>query len=355
MIKIVQIMPTISYGDAVSNDALCLMKIIKYMGFKTEIYAENISDKVKKYAKNISKYRPDEKDIVIYHFSTGSEIINLIRRLKVYKKIIKYHNITPDKYFKNYNVNLQRLVKDGREQLKKAYDIFDYSLGDSDYNCKELEEYGFKNIEILPVLIPFNDYNRRPSDKITRKFDDNYTNVLFVGRIAPNKKQEDIIKTFYYYKKYIDKESRLFLVGSYQGMEEYYDTLKKLVEKLELKDVYFTGHIPFDEIIAYYSIADLFLCMSEHEGFCVPLIESMLYKVPILAYNSSAIENTLGRSGILLNNNSYYDIAEFMYKLKEDSELRKKIISAQEERLKFFSEENTSKKFKRIILDVIRG
>lgn len=110
--------------------------------------------------------------------------------------------------------------------------------------------------------------------------DDGYTNFIFVGRVAPNKKQEDVIRAFYCYKKYCNPKSRLFIVGSYNGMERYYHRLRRYVGALELDNVVFTGHIPFAQILAYYHLADLFLCMSDHEGFCVPLVEAMYFNLP---------------------------------------------------------------------------
>src|SRR5690606_3919553 len=147
---------------------------------------------------------------------------------------------------------------------------------------------------------------------------DGYTNLLFVGRIAPNKKQDDIIKIFYYYKKFINPESRLILVGSYIGMERYYSELIKLVNDLDLQDVFFTGHIPFESILAYYQISHLFLCMSEHEGFCVPIVEAMLFDLPIIAYRSSAVPATLGNAGFVVSEKNYKAIAELIHIVLND-------------------------------------
>jgi glycosyltransferase involved in cell wall biosynthesis len=176
---------------------------------------------------------------------------------------------------------------------------------------------------------------------------------MFLGRIAPNKKQEDVIKTFYYYKKYMDPKARLFLVGSYEGMEIYYNALKLLVEQLDLEDVYFTGKVPFDQILAYYRVSDAFLCMSEHEGFCVPLIESMVFKVPIIAYNSSAIPYTLGDAGILINQKDYIAAAELLNKVIYDEQLRNRLIENGSRRLEHFSYERTAEEFRSYMKEIL--
>ena len=127
-------------------------------------------------------------------------------------------------------------------------------------------------------------------------YDDDYVNILFTGRVVPNKKQEDVIEAFYYYKRFIQPKSRLILVGSFAGIDKYHDQLEAYVNKLGLEDVIFTGQIKFDEILAYYQLADLFLCMSEHEGFCVPIVEAMYFNVPVIARDTSAIAWTLAGS-----------------------------------------------------------
>ena len=137
-------------------------------------------------------------------------------------------------------------------------------------------------IDVLPILIPFDDYAKTPSQQVIDRYSDGYTNLIFTGRIAPNKRQEDVIRAFYDYKKFYNPKSRLILVGGHNGMERYYHRLKSYINALELEDVVFPGHIKFDEILAYYKIADVFLCQSEHEGFCVPLVEAMYFDVPVV-------------------------------------------------------------------------
>ena len=230
----------------------------------------------------------------------------------------------------------------------------EYSLADSKYNAEELMELGYKKIEVLPILISFDDYEKEPKKEIIEKYKDGKKNILFVGRVAPNKMHEDIIKSFYYYKKYINRNSRLILAGNSKGFEKYFELLKKLVDRLELtEDVIFTGHTKFNEILAYYRIADLFLCMSEHEGFCVPLVESMYFKVPILAYNSSAIKGTLNNSGVIVNKKDYFLISELMNLIIENEDINKQIIEKQNQRLKDFETEKIGDRLLKIIKTIV--
>ena len=350
-IKIIQVLPTISYGDAVSNDAINIDKILKKNGYETELYAENIDKKLKDKFFKISKLKKVNKnDILIYHKSTGTDLSFLLEKYKC-KKIMRYHNITPGKYLEKYNKYLYNLVEYGRKGLEYASKYFNYSLAVSDYNKNELDELKYKSTMTLPILIPFEDYKKEPDKKVIKKYSDGKKNILFVGRVVPNKTQEDIIKSFYYYKKYANGDSRLILVGNDNGFKNYSDLLKRLVTELGLEnDVIFSGHIKFEEILAFYKVADLFLCMSEHEGFCVPLVESMLFKVPILAYNSSAIKETLGNSGVLVNKKDYFLISELMNFILSDENIKKEIIKKQNKRLEDFQLEKVEKQ----LLEFIR-
>ena len=197
----------------------------------------------------------------------------------------------------------------------------------------------------MPVIIALHDYNKLPSRKIIRQFGDNRTNILFTGRIAPNKKQEDVISVFSYYKKYFDPQARLFLVGSSVGAEKYEAALHAYVEALQLSDVYFTGHVSFEQILAYYKVADVFLCQSEHEGFCVPLVEAMLFDVPIVAKSTSAIPYTLAGSGVLLNSSDPLLTAGVINRVVHDVCLHEQIVSGQRKRLKDFATETLKEDF----------
>lgn len=345
--KIVQVLPTISYGDAVGNDTLALYHTIKKLGYKTAIYAENIDTRVKnKDVKSVSEL-PEltEKDIVLYHLSTGTQLNYELEKVNG-KKIVIYHNVTPPHFFEGYSDVSKRLCEYGLQGVKKIAEYADYCLADSSYNKRELQEMGYNcKIDVLPILIPFDDYRKTSSRKIMNRYsNDGYTNILFTGRIAPNKKQEDVIKAFYYYNK-INPKSRLFIVGSYGGMEKYYQELKTYTQKLGLKNVIFTGHIKFDEILAYYKIADLFLCMSEHEGFCVPLVEAMFFDVPIVAYDSSAIGDTLGGSGFLLKEKNGQETAAVIHRILSDQKLKEDILYNQRLRLQDFQHDVIEKKF----------
>lgn len=353
--QILQLIPTIAYGDAVGNDTVALKKVLRKMGYKSNIYAESVVPPLdSKTALTVDKMPAVNKDdIIIYHLSTGSELNYKIAEYDC-KKIVVYHNITPPEFFEENDDFIKGINEWGLEGVRFLSDKVDYCLAVSDFNKSNLIEMNYKcDIDILPIVIPFEDYEKKPSKEVMSKFSDEYTNIIFTGRIAPNKKQEDVIAAFYYYKKYCNPRSRLILVGSYKETDTYYLRLKKYVEEIGVKDVIFTGHINFDEILAYYKVADALLCMSEHEGFCVPLVEAMIFDVPILAYNSTAIPGTLGGSGFMVDDKDPVFVAKCLDRIISDEELKKTIIDKQRKRLEDFKYEKIAEQFKNYINEFI--
>lgn len=338
--EIHQILPALSYGDAVSNDAIEIRNVLRNMGYISNIYAKYVHEHISKAAYPLKKYKKNPNNIVIYHFSLGDLDVTKFVKLLPDTKVLIYHNITPYHYFKGINDELAQICRNGRYELKSLSKDIKLALADSEYNRNELLDNEFTNTHVLPILVDFSKYDSIPNNKIIEKFDDDYVNLLFVGRIAPNKKQEDLIKTFFFFKR-INPKTRLFIVGSSKGMDKYYAKLQFLIKKLDLNDVFLTGNVKFEDLLAYYKIADVFISMSEHEGFCVPLVEAMYFKVPIIAYNSTAIPDTLNHAGILINKKKYIEIAEMIELIVKDHDLQTRLIDGQTRRLKHFNKSNT--------------
>lgn len=310
--RVIQLVSSLNFGDAVGNEVIAFKKTLQENGYATEIYTNNIHKKIlpgtAKYYRDMPPLRPD--DLVIYHFASECEIAKDIKEFPC-KVVLRYHNVTPPEFFHGFDTNAERATSNGLRQVKEIQPYIDFCLPVSEFNRQSLEEMGYRcPMKVLPILIRFEDYAQEPDQKIVERYSDGVTNILFVGRMAPNKKVEDVIAGFAYYKEHCDPTSRLFLVGSYQENDKYYQFLKKHIRHLGVRDVLFSGHISFQEILAYYTVADLFLCMSEHEGFCVPLVEAMYFEVPIVAYDSSAISSTMGDSGVLVTSKEPQSIAE---------------------------------------------
>lgn len=333
--RIIQLVSSLNFGDAVGNEVMAYKKMFEEAGYTTQIFAETIQKKIEAGTAYPIRFIPElkEKDIVIYHFSSQCGLFEYVKKTKA-KVVLRYHNITPPSFFKGYDENAEKATAVGLKQVAELKDYVDYCLPVSEFNKQDLLKMGYQcEMKVIPILIRFTDYEQEPSRNVIEKYSDGRKNILFVGRMAPNKKVEDVISCFHEYKKQYDAEARLFLVGSYNEEDKYYKMLKKHIAKLGVENVIFPGHIPFADILAYYKIADVFLCMSEHEGFCVPLVEAMYFGVPIVAYRSCAVPDTMGNSGIILNTKDYYKVAESISMAMSE---KSKIIASEKERLLCF-------------------
>lgn len=342
-----QIVSDLLYGDGVGNDVLAIDALLKKKGYPTEVFAIVIDDRIPGNIARTYLEMPEfqKDDIVILHLASGNDMNEWFKRCHCHK-IVCYHNITPPSFFELYSPESMGICQTGIEQMKSMCRVPEYCIAVSQFNKEDLIRSGYQmEIDVVPILIPFEDYDKEPEQKILDQYQDGLTNILFTGRIVPNKKQEDVILAFYYYQKYYNPDSRLFLVGSYKGMEIYYNRLKEYTAQLGVKNVVFTGHIRFSEILAYYHLADAFLCMSEHEGFCIPLVEAMHFGIPVVACGYGAIGETLGEGGILLKEKDALLAAGCVNKVVTDKSLKEQIIRKQKQRLQDFSPDVVGKRF----------
>lgn len=356
--RIIQVLSTIANGDAVSNDAIAFDKVIKGMGYSTGIYAESIVSNVERgVARPLDKIGElNKSDIIMYHFSTGTKLNYDIAEYPC-RKILVYHNVTPPEFFRGNDERFAGICEYGLEGARYLADKVDYCLAVSEFNRQDLINMGYKcRIDVLPIVIPMDDYKRKPSrDFMIDYGSDNRTNVLFTGRIAPNKKQENVIAAFYYYRKLYNNKARLILAGSYRAEDPYYLRLVDYVTRLGIQDdVVFTGHIKFNEIIACFKTADVFLCMSEHEGFCVPVVEAMMFQVPVVARAVAAVPETMNYKGMLLDSSDPIVAAGCIDKVITDSHLRKTLVELGNARVKDFQYEKIAEQLKRYITEFVQ-
>jgi glycosyltransferase involved in cell wall biosynthesis len=326
-----QMLASLSFGDAISNEALRIQEILRSRGYQSEIFAESMHSAMRSRARPLWDYQEvsSSDNVLILHFSIGAGVSNFAYRLPD-RLLLIYHNITPARWFAPYQPRLARLCYHGRRELAIFPQQTRLALGVSEFNRAELEAMGFHPTGVLPLLQDRELLTTPPSPTILRMFDDDKTNFLFVGRVIPNKRFEDLIKVFYVYQKFIDPKSRLLLVGEFRGFERYFDALVRLAHELGLKDVVFTGHVDTDDLVAYCQLADLFVSLSEHEGFCAPLLEAFRFGVPVMAFDAGAVPETLSGGGVLIREKRFDEIAEMAYLLVHDESLRQQIVMGQD-------------------------
>jgi glycosyltransferase involved in cell wall biosynthesis len=326
-----QVLATLGYGDAIGHEVLGIQRVLRSAGYQSEIFVETadrrLEDLTTDYREMVGAISPD--DVLIHHFSIGSRASRTSYALPGRMALV-YHNITPPGYFIGVHKDLVKLCFRGRRELTAYISRCQMALGDSEYNREELARLGFPVTAVLPVVPDFAHLDVPPNTMIAERFDDGWTNVMFVGRVIPNKKFEDVIRAFHAYRTGHNPRSRLLLVGSYGGFEKYLAMLHGLVARLGTPDVHFLGHVSNEELTALYDIADLFLCASEHEGFCVPLIESFYKGVPVLAYAATAVPATMDGGGVLYDTKDPLEIARLMSVLLDDREVEDAVIASQD-------------------------
>ncbi|MBN1487937.1 MAG: glycosyltransferase [Anaerolineae bacterium] len=350
--RVDQFLPKLSAGDAISNHALSLRSLLSEMGHTSELFSEQLPVDPVAPVKHFSQYslESDDEQVLLLHFSAAypAVVLDWLEQLPV-RKVLVYHNITPHTYFTGINPVYEARSKAGREQLSQLLpSLVGEAWGVSAYNCQELKSCGWSDPQVLPIVFEPRDYALRPDRDVLRRCQEK-TNILFVGRVAPNKHLEDLILTFYYFKKYVRPNAHLRLVGSSGGMDKYLAYLQALVERLDLHNVDFAGHVSNAALLAYYQSANLYLSMSEHEGFGVPFLECMHFRVPIVAYKAAAVAETLGQSGVLITQKLYPAVAELIGLVLDADTLRERIIAQQHEHLHNFSPEVVRRKLESLL------
>ena len=329
--RVHQVLATLGYGDAIGHDVLGIQRVLRDAGYVSEIFVETadrrLEDLTTDYREMVGAIAPD--DVLIHHFSIGSRASRTAYALPGRMALV-YHNITPPEYFLGVHKDLVKLCFRGRRELTAYVTRCELALGDSEYNREELAALGFPQTGVLPVIPDFAHLDLPPNTMTAEKFDDGWTNVMFVGRVIPNKKFEDVIRAFHVYRTRHNPRSRLLLVGSHGGFEKYLAMLHALIARLGTPDVHFLGHVSNEELTALYDVADLFLCASEHEGFCVPLIESFHKQVPVLAYAATAVPATMDGGGVLYYTKDPFQVGRLMNAILGDPAIEDAIVASQD-------------------------
>ena len=326
-----QVLATLGYGDAIGHEVLGIQRVLRAAGYESDIFVDTadsrLEDRTRDYRDLIGVCTPDT--VLIHHFSIGSRASRIAYALPG-RMVLVYHNITPPEHFLGVHPLLVQLCFFGRRELGAYASRCVLALGDSEFNRLELEALGFRDTAVLPVVPSFDHLDVTSNHLLTGDFDDGWTNILFVGRIIPNKKIEDVIRGFHAYRTRHNPRARLLLVGSHSGFELYFAMLQRFIAELGVRDVHFLGHVSNEELAAAYEISDLFLCASEHEGFCVPLIEAFHVGIPVVAYAATAIPATLDGGGVLYYEKDYARVAAAIDAILTNPELEDRILEGQE-------------------------
>ena len=325
--RVDQLLQSVVEGDAISADATEIWRRLRSIGVDSDVYVGEIGGRPRPDVptRPAAELRPGA-DALIYHLSSGS---NLVDRFLAYpaKRVLVYHNITPARFFEGWDPPMVDVANAGRRQLRRAGPLCHFATGESEFNRVDLEAAGFRTTAVLPVatLVDPSGLDIQPDQKTL----DELATLkgrgplwLFVGRFVPNKCQADVVRSFAAFKRASEPEATLVLIGSaYTG--SYHEATLDLADKLGVAaSVIARGPVSLAELSAFYRSADVFVCLSEHEGFCAPLLEAMHFRVPIVAYASSAIPETVGQAGVVVSSKDPVLVAAAVAEVLSDRDLR---------------------------------
>ena len=318
MTRIAILTPTLSSADAVSNDVLSMHSLLNARGHEVNIFAEssNLQGEHIKPSAAALAYLRDADDVLIYHHSIGwNEGVETLKRARC-RKIIKYHNVTPPEFFVQVSEHHRTLCENGRAQLAQIVECQpDLYLAASDFNRVDFLAAGSEE-QRTAVVAPFNQADQLQAGEadleILDTYNDGAVNLLTVGGVRPNKGHAALIEAFATYCYHFNAQARLFIVGSENNDFAPYTTmLRQLIESWSIDSrIVFTGEVSEDALKSYYLLASALLMTSEHEGFCVPLVEAMAMKVPIVAYASTAIPETASDAALIWEDRDPYLMAQ---------------------------------------------
>ncbi len=348
-----QLLSGFADGDAISHCARTLRAHARAAGWESEIFVddEHCAPNMRGERQPLSACRPSAEDVVVHHYSIASSALSTYRRLRG-KKVLLYHNITPGEYFDAFDSALAARLREARAMLSEAVAESDRCWADSQFNAHELEAAGARSVRVFPLAFEPSALDAPPDQQVFEKFQRQLTNILFVGRIAPNKKIETLIEAFCWYNKTINPLSRLILIGSSASCPRYYAMLRMLAGDLDLPNVCFEDFASPGGLPTYYRMADLFVTTSEHEGYCLPLVEAMYLGVPVIAHATGGMPEAMGEAGVLYRDLSTADIACLMDKVISDPAVRERVLASQRARIEALAKRDIGAELRALLSDV---
>ena len=346
-----QWVPAAHRGDAIGDSARRVRTMLRELGHQSEIYALTVDEELQGDVHPFDSDRARHGDVTIFHYALPSAMTEAFATLPR-GRVLQYHNVTPPQFFAPYDPGIFRLATLGREEIQRLAGRTDLALGDSEFNRQELESFGFSNTGVFPIAVDVDRIKHSPARPALEKvLSDGLMNFLFVGRIVPNKRIEDHVRLAEQYKRYVDTEYRFIFVGKTDGVPRYYNAVRALVAEFRIPEdrFIFTGSVPDEDLVTYYRTAHVYISLSEHEGFCVPLIEAMAADVPVLAYASTAVPYTLGSAGVLFSPKDLEFAAELLGELAYNDDLRARVIEGQRRRLADFGDARLRAELTRIL------
>lgn len=314
------LIPQMATGDATSNHTRLIRQLLEEKGFETRVVVERKS-RSDGSDLSVEKWKGDARVSILQH-SIGSEVAQFVIRKKT-PIVLNYHNITPASYFQSWQPELAKSVQRGRQQLGQLARLTRRGIADSEFNAQELRALGIGDVVVAPVLWKLGS-GVPPAGLGDGTDIEGAGTVLFVGRLAPNKCQHDLIAAFAVLSRF-RPQSRLVLVG-HASPPQYLHSLKSLARRLDVHSrVVFAGKVSDKNLLHWYQLSDVLACTSEHEGFGVPLVEAMANGLPVVAYDAAAVAETVQDAGIVIRDKRPVTMALALHRVLSDTPLRQSL------------------------------
>ena len=361
MAAIHQLLPSFAPRDAIGAHALQVQRVLHGLGVDSGIYVGDAHREVRRAVRpyrEVPDPRPGEPTWLLYQCSTGSPVADwLLSRPE--RKLSNYHNITPASFFEPWEPHVGAELLEARRQLDSLAPATELGIADSAYNEAELRAVGYRATAVVPILLDTATFDHEVDgaalDRLEAAGAAGGADWLFVGRVAPHKAQHDLIKAFAAHRRTYDPRARLHVVGG-SSSHAYWTALERFVAALGLQDaVDLAGSVSPGELAARYRVADVFVCLSEHEGFCVPLLEAMHHEVPVVAYRAAAVPETVGGAGLLLDDKSPATVSAAVHRVLADAPLRASLVAAGTARVADFALERTSGHLADVVTGLLAG
>jgi glycosyltransferase involved in cell wall biosynthesis len=329
-----QLLAGFAEGDAISQDALLLQAVFLGLGLQSEIFVpEQFTEPAGlNRVRPLSTYRGAPGDVVVLHDALAPEV-HAVFRASPATKVLRYHNITPAHFFAPYDGALAARLTEARAALETVARQAAAAWSDSAFNAGELAGWGLPRNRVLPLLFSEAGTEPVPDPTVAARYGGGLSNILFVGRLVPNKGIEDLILAFHWFHKAVDPRSRLVIAGSERSCPRYAAMLRLLAHALDLPNVCFEGFVSPAGLAALYRSATLFMSASLHEGYCLPLVEAMAHGVPVIARECGGMPEALGGGGLLYEDLSASCLGELMAEAIHNPVVRQAMLDSQADRM----------------------
>lgn len=340
--RIDQVIPSLASRDAIGGHVMQLRDLLRSRGYQSDIFYGNATPDRLDEGYPVTRIGDPSSSgrVLLYQLSIGSGVADIFRE-RPERKFVNYHNITPAELLEGWVPAIGEEVRWGRAQLRDLAPVTEFAIADSMYNERELRDAGYRSTATVPLLIDPDGFTGSADPalaaRLARQRADGGADLLFVGKVSPHKGQHDLIKALAAYRRLYDPRARLHIVGGAIS-EEYLSAVLGFAEELGLGDaVEMAGSVTHEELIAYYAGCDVFLCLSNHEGFCVPLLESMYHRLPVVSYANTAVPETVGQAGLILPDKEPARVAAAIHRVIEDAHLRAELARAAADRVEWFA------------------